>query len=137
MKKTYQKPTMAAQLFAANEYVAACYKIRCRTPARIYGKENGSWNYIYDDTNKNGELDEGDKELFHLEGGFHGCNKWHKGVILDTPPAANGFVSSNEVGKYKNKVAPVFYWTESLGSGYDYHVMTPGSESYESNPNAS
>ena len=38
--KKYVKPMMEGQMFTANEYVAACYKIKCTTP-------NGNSTYFY------------------------------------------------------------------------------------------
>lgn len=131
MKKEYVRPIAIEKSFVANEYIAACYKIKCTTPAKDWGSENGSWTYLYDDTNKNGILDDGDTLLLHSVG-FYGCNKWHKGVILDDAPEANGFVKS-VFGTTKS----VYWWKENLGSSSDYHVMVPGKENYETNPNAS
>lgn len=141
MKKGWEAPRVLVQEFVPNEYVAACYKIQCTTP-----NGNSTYYYLYDDTNDNGEWDSEDKELYSnplslLGGGFSGCNKWHKGVIIDAPPTANGFVTK---GKYpesswgsKPAHAAVYWWNESLGSSTDYHCMTPGKENYQTNPNAS
>ena len=49
MNKVWQEPQVMVQPFVANEYVAACYRIRCTTP-----KDNGRFFYLFDDTNKNG-----------------------------------------------------------------------------------
>lgn len=126
MKKKWEKPRIEVQEFIPNEYVAACYKIRCTTP-----NNNGYFYRIYDDTNKNNVLDKDDKRLYYNIMGFQGCNEWHKGVIQDDAPTANGFVKSGD------RVYSVFWWKESLGADSDYHVMTPGKENYETNPNAS
>lgn len=128
MRKTWEEPRIIVQDFVANEYVAACYKIRCTTP-----NGNSVYYRIYEDTNSNGKLDADDELIFRPWGGFAGCNKWHKGVIRDSAPTANGFVT----GPGGMNPTPVFYWVERLGSSYDYHVMTPGEENYETNPNAS
>ena len=127
MKKAYVTPVMVGERFSPNEYVAACYKIRCTTP-------NGNKTYyrIYADSNGNGSLDDEDELIYRSRDGFVGCNKWHKGVIQDNAPTANGFVTD-----MWGRAVPVFYWEEKLGSASDYHVMTPGSENYETNPNAS
>ena len=131
--KKYVKPMMEGQMFVSNEYVAACYKIKCTTP-----KNNSEFNYIYADTNNSGALDTGDELLYSSKDGFTGCNQWHIGVIRNDAPEANGFVSTKRVGSNSNNVYPVHYWYENLGNRYeDIHVMTPGSENYETNPNAS
>ncbi len=133
--KNYVKPMMESEVFAANEYIAACYRIRCTTP-----NGNASYNYIYADSNDNGVWDRGDQRIYSSAFvGFRGCNQWHEGVILDEPPTANGFVTTgtNPDGWFVQS-EPVFYWYEDLGHQYeDIHVMTPGDENYESNPNAS
>ena len=69
-------------------------------------------------------------------GGFSGCNRWHNGVIQDNPPEENGFVTKG-TNSNKYKAHPVYWWNERLGADSDYHVMTPGNENYETNPNAS
>lgn len=128
MKKRWEAPRILVQQFVANEYVAACYKIKCTTP-------NGNKTYykLYADSNNNNKLDKNDKLLYKNIGGFYGCNKWHKGVIQDNPPIENGFVTDY----WGNNESAVFWWKEQLGSSVDYHVMTPGNENYETNPNAS
>lgn len=138
MKKTWMEPKIMVQEFVANEYVAACYKIKCTTP-----NNNGSYTRLYNDTNGNGTWDSKD-QLVYSSGGFHGCNKWHKGIIRDSAPTANGFVvRSEKTGgtwlkpEYEDVAESVFWWEEKLGSSIDYHSMVPGTENYESNPNAS
>lgn len=137
MKKTWMEPRIMVQEFVANEYVAACYNIKCTTP-----NNNDSYTRLYNDTNGNGTWDSGDELLYEYYGGggFYGCNKWHKGVIRDTAPTANGFVVRKEwVGGLKREdvATSVFWWKEKLGASSDYHVMVPGDENYETNPNAS
>ena len=129
--KKYIKPLMKNEVFRSNDFVAACYKIKCTTP-----NNNAYFNYLYDDTNNSGELDTGDTRLYYSNG-FKGCNKWHIGVIQDEAPTANGFVSTKKVNSKSNTIKEVYWWSEDLGSTSDYHVMTPGSQNYESNPNAS
>lgn len=130
----YVKPCMQSEKFIANEYIAACYMIYCQTP-----NNNFTYKYLYDDSNHNGEWDKGDKLLYSSDGwfgGFSGCKKWHKGVISDEPPVANGFVTRGNNPDW-NKAESVYWWEERLGSTSDYHVMVPGDESYVTNPNAS
>lgn len=134
MKKKWVEPEILVQQFVANEYVAACYKIKCTTP-----NDNARYYYIYEDTNGNGEWDEKDQQIYRSNswGGFTGCNQWHKGVIRDSAPTANGFVTTGTNPK-RSESARVFYWYEDFGGQYAHiHVMTPGNENYETNPNAS
>ncbi|HJD40948.1 MAG TPA: hypothetical protein H9913_13105 [Candidatus Blautia stercoripullorum] len=131
-RKVWEKPVTVVQKFVPNEYVAACYKIKCTTP-----QHNATFYYLYDDSNHNGTWDDGDRLLYSNGwGGFSGCNRWHKGVIRDNPPEENGFVTRGRNPKW-DKAYSVFWWNERLGADSDYHVMTPGNENYESNPNAS
>ena len=134
MKMKWKEPRIEVQKFIPNEYVAACYRIKCTTP-----RDNASYKYIYADSNNNGIWDQSDQQIYSNKLGFRGCNQWHKGVILDEPPTANGFVTTgrNPDG-WGVQSESVFYWYENLGHQYeDIHVMTPGNENYESNPNAS
>ena len=133
MKKKWVEPEILVQQFVANEYVAACYKIRCTTP-----NGNDWFNYLFEDTNKNGVWDEYDKLLYHPKNGgkFQGCNEWHKGVIQDKVPEVNGFVTQ-ERHPGQDKGCAVLWWIEDLEADSDYHVMTPGNENFETNPNAS
>ena len=133
MKEMWTEPRIEVQKFVANEYVAACYRIRCTTP-----NGNESYYYIYADSNQNGVWDKNDRPIYNSGwGGFKGCNQWHKGVILDDAPTANGFVTRG-TNPNRDSFEAVFYWYENLGHQYeDIHVMTPGDENYESNPNAS
>ena len=128
MKRRYERPLASVEIFRANEYVAACYKIKCTTP-----NNNDTFKYLDDDTNHNGQYDKGDKLVYSSQWGFNGCGNWHKGVIKSEAPSANGFVVKRNGRSY-----PVFYWEEHLSNdSVDYHVMTPGRENYETNPNAS
>ena len=135
MKKSYESPKAYVEEFTPNEYVAACYKIKCTTP-----NNNASFNYLFDDSNGNGRWDSSDRLLYSNSGwfgGFTGCNKWHKGVIQDSAPKENGFVTRDRYPGVGHPSYPVYWWNEDLGSTSDYHVMTPGNENYETNPNAS
>lgn len=139
MKRRYERPLASVEVFRANEYVAACYKIKCTTP-----NGNAWFSYLYEDTNKNGIWDKNQDQLIY-GGIFQGCNHWHKGVIQSEAPSVNGFVvkktrkgSWDEGYKETYETHSVFYWEEHFkGNKLDYHVMTPGNESYETNPNAS
>ena len=131
MKKRYERPLASVEIFRANEYVAACYKIKCTTP-----NGNDWFDYLYEDTNKNEKWDSQDRLISHDIRRFKGCNKWHNGVIQSEAPSVNGFVVKKKKSGYQSY--SVFYWEEKFGGNtLDYHQMTPGNESYETNPNAS
>lgn len=133
MKKQWTSPRVLVQEFEANEYVAACYRIFCETP-----NGNASYRYLFDDTNGNGQWDSGDQRLYGSAlGSFSGCGNWHSGVIQSDPPSENGFVTWNRYPGWGHEAEAVFWWREDLGATSDYHVMVPGDENYETNPNAS
>ena len=127
MKKQYEKPSMSMDMFEANEYIAACWKINCNVPS----------GYGYKDNNGNGQYDSGDTLL--TPRGYHGkpstvwgCGTWHKGVqgVPDDGPKANAMWHSNE----NNSDYPVYYW----GSyGTNAHFSKVDDAQWETNPNAS
>lgn len=122
MKKSYVRPVMQCEEFAANEYVAACYKINCNVPGR------GS---LYNESNGKPGLQRGlggDDELYARA---KACNKWHKGVIRDEDPVANGYWVAD------GKTYDVFWWEEDLGSSIDCHATLIERIQWETNPNAS
>ncbi len=130
MKKlSWERPVAQVQRFEANEYVAACYRIKCTTP-----NGNATYYRLYEDSNNNGRLDNSDRLVYSYYRGFAGCNNWHGGVIRDDAPKANGFVTDNNGRNARH----IFYWKESFGGKtVDWHVMTPGAQTYEQRPNAS
>ena len=130
-KKIWTRPMAEVETFAANEYVAACYKINCNVGAfksqwsetnGVAGLQTTSQNGVPADT----------KIVESRYGTISGCKKWHKGIIRDDPPAVNGYIVYSN-GSYD----PVFWWEERLGSTYNQHATYLGREDYETNPNAS
>ncbi len=138
MKKRWEDPKILLEQFVPNEYVAACYKIKCTTP-----NNNSSYEKLYNDADGDGQFNSEKDKLVYGPSSFHGCNNWHKGVIRDSAPIANGFVVREDSkhwwgGGTVVKAESVFWWKESFRDGsVDYHVMVPGAENYETNPNAS
>lgn len=122
MKRAYVRPTMVGERFVANEYVAACWKIKCNVPE----------GYGYIDNNKNNRLDFGEERLTSI---VHGCNKWHTGVrgVPGDGPEPNAmwhpFPSWGE--DY-----PVYYWRDGNGKD-DIHFSKVEDAQWETNPNAS
>lgn len=137
--KTWTLPVAAAQKFAANEYVAACYQVYCGGP-----NDNAFANtMLYADTNANGKYDAGvDAGIVEppYEGAkFAGCGGYHR-VIGEGAPANNGFVEHN--GEY----IPVFYWFGEVmdptvaGDMDDFHfadLTRSDAVVYNENPNHS
>ena len=133
-KKVWVRPEMNTVTFAADEYVAACWKINCNVPGP-------GWNgtaYLYNESNGQSDLQTdnqtGDELL--LQGDLNGCQEWHKGIIRDDAPKANGYwVTEDWEGK--KQVYSVFWWIEDLGSKYDYHATLMNKIEWATNPNAS
>lgn len=129
MKREYVKPVMQGEAFVANEYVAACYKINCNVPGSgsLWAETNGQEGLQMSGRNKDTELVRGAKA----------CNEWHKGVIQDEAPAANGYWVQPGGWFGEDKVDSVYYWKEDLGSPYNYHATMLDKVEWETNPNAS
>lgn len=107
--REYVKPTMEGELFAANEYIAACgdteygkYLFNCDAPGGIL--------YYYDQRGK-----------AQILGGYHPCNEKHAAAFSDEFP--DGFVDYNWNGK-KDEGEAVIVWLEkgSWGHIWDYHA---------------
>lgn len=129
-KRVWVKPEMNEVAFAADEYVAACYRINCNVPS--VGVRGG----LYNESNGTDGLQEDSDDL--LVSGFltTGCDKWHNGVIRDEAPEANGYWVTNQ-GTLWEKIYNVFWWKEDLESSSDYHATLMDQVAWETNPNAS
>lgn len=93
MKKSYVRPVMQCEEFAANEYVAACgdknrvYKFVCDAPEGIL--------YYYNSRNSDGTIDgvyEGSGQATML-GSYSPCDKKHEASTTDS--FYDGFVDRN------------------------------------------
>ena len=133
MKKKYVAPVMECEEFVANEYVAACYSIKCVTPT-VTGN-NQMFQYLINDTNENGIWD-GFTELDCIydiddhpdEDGFVGCSEYHD-AQFDELPSANGFViqgyetTEGNWWLYEDAEAyPVYWWYGASGDDKPFHV---------------
>ena len=127
MKKQYEKPSMSIDMFEANEYIAACYRIKCNVP---YG-------YGFIDSNKNGKRDENEAKF----GQGTGCGTYHVATGLGADgPTENAMwqplypFTNREYGKPYG----VFYWQLKLGgNNTGYHFSKVSDAQWEPNPNAS
>ena len=111
--KTWTNPVATAQQFAANEYVSACYTVKCITPLN-----NATFQRLCEDSNGNGKYDGNDidKVVFLPEsygmGVFSGCGGTHTiKIVGDVPTVANGFAVDKEK---THETEPVFYWYGSV-----------------------
>lgn len=106
MKEKWETPRIVVEKFAPNDYISACYEVTCITP-----NNNASFNYIYEDSNGDGQLDRGDRPL--LSASFRGdAVKEH----TQTYPSNNGFVVDWQGNSY-----PVFVFYKNEG-GSNIHV---------------
>lgn len=130
--KNYVKPMMESEVFAANEHIAACYVINCNVPGTgtLYAESNG-----VPGLQTIGNYWEGYDADTRLIGGVQACHEWHKGVIQDNAPTANGYWVQS--GWWDDEVTEVYWWRENLGSAYDIHATTIMDQEWETNPNAS
>lgn len=121
MKKEYVSPKMVCETFAADEYVAACWKINCNVPI----------GYGFIDKNGNGYYDYKDEKLTRSY--VQGCGSWHKGVegVPDDGPVANAMWQPIGGNAYQ-----VYYWRDGEGRN-DIHFSKVEDAQWETNPNAS
>lgn len=47
MKRKYEKPLMQVEVFEANEYIAACWKMTCNVPRHIHWPDNTATGYAH------------------------------------------------------------------------------------------
>ena len=110
--RNWIRPEAVGQQFATNDYVSACYNVKCTTP-----NGNAKFTYLYEDTNKNGTFEPGtDALLFDATSipkneHFWGCGGRHEVIIRGEWPANNGFVAPLED---PNAVIPYFYWSGNV-----------------------
>lgn len=129
MRKEYVKPSITSEEFVANEYIAACWNIKCNVPYGygyiekngIPGYQSGLWN--------------GDP--FIVEG--RGCGTMHEANGIDAAgPAANAmWQPTNSWGMDKGDPYGVFYFKAKGQGSSDHHFCTLDSVNWEKNPNAS
>ena len=129
MKMRWEEPRIKVQKFMPNEYVAACYVINCNVPGT---------GYLYAETNgEPGLQSTGRNADEFLVGPVSACNQWHKGVIQDNPPEANGYWYQPGFMGWDSSTTDVYWWEENLGSSSDIHATTVMNREWETNPNAS
>lgn len=82
--REYVKPTMEGEVFAANEYVAACGDMN-KVYEFICDAGGGTPGTVYEDSNHNGKWDlVGDKALTgYILPTYHACGKVHEAPTDD------------------------------------------------------
>ena len=121
MKKTYVKPTINVENFAANEFIAACgdsgadYLFECNANSGGWFSDGGD---VYVDSNKNGEYDrKRDKRL----GGYSPCGETHKASSTDE--FLDGFlVYDSPIPFVPDKIKKVIIWRGE--DGHNIHCTT-------------
>lgn len=135
MKKIWTKPVAIVEKFAANEYVAACWKINCNVPS----------GYGYTDTNNNGRYDANTDVLLTPADrrgnpdSVRGCGTWHTGVagVPDDGPVANAMWHAEGQWPWSSdEDYAVFFWRDGDGA-HDVHFSKVSDAQWETNPNAS
>ena len=132
--KNYVKPMMESEVFAANEYIAACWRINCNVPT----------GFGFIDNNGNDRYDRSDEKL--TSDGVYGCGVWHTGVqgVPDDGPTANAMWQPQEYkggfwgGHYENAgpAYDVYYWSDGYGQTHR-HFSKVSDAQWETNKNAS
>lgn len=121
----WSRPEAVVQEFAANEYVAACWKIKCNVP---YG-------FAFYDVNGDGKYTkraDGDK----IASGY-GCGTYHIGVQSDSGPVASAmWQPTNREGDARGSAYPVFMFTTGNHNN-GHHFSKVSDAEWETNPNAS
>jgi len=120
-KKTYSKPTLAAQKFEPQEYCASCehsesgagmYLFECNAPA----------GYLYLDDNGIDGLQRNGYNADRYVGNYHPCNIKHEASTTDE--FRKGYIYSYSSGT----TTEVIVWLERqwsiLGPSYDGHATT-------------
>ena len=140
-KRIWSKPEMNEFAFAANEYVAACWKINCNVEwgfGFIDNNGNKLWDKVIDRllTPWKKEWDWGKLDYVDTDTpeNVHGCGEWHKGVegVPDDGPEANAVWSPANGGDNYD----VYYWRDGNGA-LDVHFSKAEDAQWETNPNAS
>lgn len=130
MKKQWASPRVLVQEFEANEYVAACWKIKCNVPT----------GYGFIDNNGNDRYDRGDEKL--TSDGVYGCGVWHTGVqgVPGDGPKANAMWQPQKWGIFDYRddgpAYEVYYWSDGYGQTHRHFSKVSDAE-WETNPNAS
>ena len=131
--KNYVKPMMESEVFAANEYIAACYNISCNVPSGTgYYETNGEPGYQSGHWSWSGWV-EGDEVI----ASGTGCGTTHYGVpgVPDDGPVANAMWQE----RWSDDYYPVYYWEQGQSSwGHSSaHFSKVEDAEWEKNPNAS
>jgi len=122
--KSWTIPVAITQQFAANEYISACYQVRCITP-----NGNAAYRLLAADSNHSGAYDAGDDVIFDPQK-FNqryvaGCNGTHVIQITGDPSQiqSNGF-AVNLDNPFTECQHPIYFWYGSVinVSKPGYHV---------------
>lgn len=133
MKREYTTPVMECETFVPDEYVAACWRIKCNVPSGTgYYETNGEPGYQKGYYIPILGWVGGDEEI----ASGTGCGTWHVGVESEGEPTANAMWQESRTDKYY----PVYYWEDHSAGGWGqtgHHFSKVEDAEWETNPNAS
>lgn len=132
MRKKYVKPSIVGEKFIANEYIAACWNIKCNVDSG-YG--------YFEKNDRDGYQKDGDE----LIASGHGCGTTHVASGIDAAgPSENAmWQETDSWGEEKGAPYPVFYFkarntsSEWWESKSNHHFCTLDAVNWDENPNAS
>lgn len=117
--REYVKPTMEGEVFAANEYIAACgdsgtvYKFTCDAG-------NGKSGSVYLETNGQPGLQSDGKNADRYLSGYHACGTTHEAEstdgFLDGYYVTQEWVGSWWGGHWETVTTPVIVWRGPYGN---------------------
>lgn len=120
--KKWNQPMAQAQQFIANDYVSACYNIKCKADNSIEWPGTCFKKAVLD-TNGNGIYDADGDSLFYESGGFYCCNQYHTVKVSGSVPNQhNAFLIDTE-----GNATPVYLWIgDAIGENPDSSGVIKG-----------
>ena len=113
--KMWNQPAAQAQQFAANEYVSACYNIKCKADNSTEWPGTCITQAVMD-TNGNGVYEAGTDEIFYQSGGFYCCGQYHQVKVEGAVPNQHNAFLIDTAGN----AVPVYLWIgDAIGENPD------------------
>lgn len=113
--KTWNIPMAVAQAFVANDYVSACYNIKCKADNSTEWPGTCFTQAVMD-SNGNGVYDAGVDEVYYQSGGFYCCGNYHTVKVNGSVPSQhNAFLIDTE-----GNAVPAYLWIgDAIGENPD------------------
>ena len=113
--KKWMKPAAEAQKFTANEYVAACYNIKCKADNSTEWPGTAFTQAVMD-TNGNGVYDAGSDVIFYQSPEFYCCGQYHQVKTSGSVPNNHNAFLIDKAGN----AVPVYLWIgDAIGENPD------------------